>query len=168
MSRSMFDDIDTVAQSGLMEAADSRTLRLSAHPLTESELEGLVRYQEAFLGHMEQAAVAHDAFPTAHELGLKASGLDLKVLEMANALVRAYCGQRWTAWKVRTRLTELEKQTDAASKEKARKARDELGRLEDLQPLARRYGQQAIDLLEQHEERLVALHTRMQKALTRA
>lgn len=167
MSRSMFDDIDA-APSGLMEAADSRTLRLSAHPLTEAELEGLVRYQEAFLAYMEQAAVAHDAFPKAHELGLQASGLDLKVLELGNALVRAYCGQRWTARKVRARLAELEKQTDAASAEKARKARDELGRLEDLEPLARRYGQGAIDLLNQHEDRLVALHTRMQKALTRA
>lgn len=167
MSRSMFDDIDA-APSGLMEAADSRTLRLSAHPLTESELEGLVRYQEAFLGHIEQATVAHDAFARAHELGLKASGLELKVLELANALVRAYCGQRWTARKVRTRLAELEKQTDAASVEKARKARDELGRLEHLEPLARRYGQQAIDLLNPHEDRLVALHARMQKALTRA
>jgi hypothetical protein len=167
MSRSMFDDIDA-APPGLMEAADSRTLRLSAHPLTESELEGLVRYQEAFLAHMEQAAVAHDAFTTAHQLGLQASGLDMKVVELGNALVRAYCGQRWTARKVRTRLAELEKLTDAISQEKARKARDELGRLEDLGPLARRYGQQAIDLLDQHEDRLLALHTRMQKALTRA
>lgn len=167
MSRSMFEDID-VAPSDLMEAADSRTLRLSAHPLTPAELEGLVRYQEAFLAHIEPAAVAHDAFASAHQRGLEASGLNMKVVELGNALLRAYCGQRWTARKIRVRLAELETLTDAASVEKAGKARDELRRLEDLEPLARRYGQEAIDLLNQHEDRLVALHTRMQKALTRA
>ncbi|WNG36898.1 hypothetical protein F0U61_26900 [Archangium violaceum] len=166
MSRSMFDDIDA-APSGLMEAADSRTLRLSAHPLTPAELDGLFRYQEAFLAHMEQASVAHEAFAQAHQLGLQASGLEVKVVELGNALLRAYSGQRWTARKVRTRLAELEKQTDDVSAEKARKARDELHRLEDLETLARRYGQEAIDLLNQHEDRLVSLHTRMQKALTR-
>ncbi|PTL85865.1 hypothetical protein DAT35_04005 [Vitiosangium sp. GDMCC 1.1324] len=163
----MFDDLD-VAPSGLMEAADSRTLRLSAHPLTAAELEGLVRYQEAFLAHMEQASVAHDAFATAHRLGLEASGLGVKVVELGNALLRAFCGQRWTARKLRSRVAELEKLTDDASVEKVSKARDELRRIEDLEPLARRYGQEAIDLLNQHEDRLVALHTRMQKALTRA
>jgi hypothetical protein len=163
----MFDDLD-VSQSGAMGAADSRTLRLSAHPLTEAELEGLIRYQEAFLAHVERPSVEQHALVTAHELGLKASGLAVKVVELGNALLRAYCGQRWTARRLRTRMAELEKQSDAVSAEKASRTRDELRRIEDLEPLARRYGQEAIDLLNQHEERLVALHTRMQKALTRA
>ena len=48
------------------------------------------------------------------------------------------------------------------------RARDELHRIEDLEPLARRYGQETIDLMNQQEDRLVALHSRMQKALPRA
>ncbi len=168
MSRSMFDDLD-VSQASAMGAADSRTLRFAAHALTEADLQGLIRYQEAFLAHVEQAPRGESqALTTAHELGLKASGLAVKVVELGNSMLRAYCGQRWTARRLRTRLAELEQQADAVAAEKAGRARDELHRIEDLEPLARRYGQEVIDLLNQHEDRLVDLHTRMQKALTRA
>ncbi len=168
MSRSMFDDLD-VSQASAMGAADSRTLRFAAHALTEADLQGLIRYQEAFLAHVEQAPRGESqALTTAHELGLKASGLAVKVVELGNSMLRAYCGQRWTARRLRTRLAELEQQADATAAEKAGRARDELHRIEDLEPLARRYGQEVIDLLNQHEDRLVDLHTRMQKALTRA
>ncbi|MCY1078210.1 hypothetical protein [Archangium lansingense] len=169
MSRSMFDDLE-VSQASAMGAADSRTLRFAAHALTQADLEGLIRYQEAFLSHLEQgqSPVEPNALTTAHELGLKASGLAVKVVELGNAMLRAYSGHHWTARRLRTRLAELEQQSDATSSEKASKARDELRRIEDLEPLARRYGQEAIDLMNQHEDRLVALHTRMQKALTRA
>ncbi|OJT24277.1 hypothetical protein BO221_13960 [Archangium sp. Cb G35] len=168
MSRSMFDDLE-VSQSEAVGAADSRTLRFAAHALTEADLQGLLRYQEAFLAHAEQAKPGETtALTTAHELGLKASGLAVKVVEMGNSMLRAYAGQRWTARRLRTRLAELEQQSDAVSVGKAGKVRDELHRVESLEPLARRYGQEAIDLLNQHEEQLVALHTRMQKALTRA
>ncbi|HZH18135.1 MAG TPA: hypothetical protein VE057_27530 [Archangium sp.] len=168
MSRSMFDDLD-VSQASAMGAADSRTLRFAAHALTEADLQGLIRYQEAFLAHVEQGQPGDpNALTTAHELGLKASGLAVKVVELGNSMLRAYGGQRWTARRLRTRLAELEQQADATAAEKAGRARDELHRIEDLEPLARRYGQEAIDLLNQHEERLVDLHTRLQKALTRA
>ncbi len=169
MSRSMFDDLD-VSQASAMGAADSRTLRFAAHALTEADLLGLIRYQEAFLAHVEQeqSSVDPKAFTTAHELGLKASGLAVKVVELGNSMLRAYCGQRWTARRLRTRLAELEQQADAVAAEKAGRARDELHRVEDLEPLSRRYGQEVIDLLNQHEDHLVALHTRLQKALTRA
>jgi hypothetical protein len=165
MSRSLFDDLDA-SHSAQMDSADSRTLRLSAHPLTEAELEGLVRYQEAFLAHLERDQGA-GAVVQAHEAGLTASGLSTKVVELGTALLRAYCGQRWTARTLRERLASLAARADAASQAKADKGRGELRRLEDLEPLARRYGQGSIDLLNGQEERLVALHTRMQKALTR-
>ncbi|HZI05779.1 MAG TPA: hypothetical protein VEZ71_17240 [Archangium sp.] len=168
MSRSMFDDLD-VSQASAMGAADSRTLRFAAHALTEADLQGLIRYQDAFLAHVEQGQPGDsNALTTAHELGLKASGLAVKVVELGNSMLRAYSGQRWTARRLRTRLAELEQQADATAAEKAGRARDELHRIEDLEPLARRYGQEVIDLLNQHEDRLVDLHTRMQKALTRA
>lgn len=166
MSRSVFDDLDA-SPSGAMDSADARTLRLSAPPLTPDGLERLVRYQEAFLAHLEGTASVGEAFTAAHEQGLAASGLDVKQVELGNSLVRAWCGQRWTARRVRERLGELERAGDAASAEKASRARDELRRLEDVEPLARRYGQEAVELLGEHEERLVALHARMQKALTR-
>jgi hypothetical protein len=164
MSRSLFDDLHT-ARSAQFESADSRTLRLAAHPFTAEELEALVRYQEAFLAHAEQPSVGHETLSAAHQLGLQASGMeDTKVVELGLSLLRAFCGQRWTARRLGARLDELE--ADPSASEKVRKARDELRRLEDLDPLARRYGQEAIDLLRQHEDRLLALHTRMQKALT--
>ena len=166
MSSSLFDDLDS-SPSARMDSADSRTLRLSAHPLTEAELDGLVRYQEAFLGYLEHAPQGTGAaLVPAHEAGLQASGLPVKVVELGTALLRAYCGQRWTARTLRERLDALEAQPDA--RERVDKGRGELRRLEDLEPLARRYGQGSIDLLNGREDRLVALHTRMQKALTHA
>jgi hypothetical protein len=167
---SFFDDLEaSQSQSAGMEAADSRTLRLAAHPLTEAELQSLVRYQEAFLAHVEQPSAGKDAIVTAHQLGMQASGLkETKVVELGTAMLRAYSGQRWTARRLRTRLAELEQKGDAAAAEKVGKIRDELRRVEDLEPLARRYGQGTIDLLNQHEERLVDLHARMQKVLSRA
>ena len=166
MSRSLFDDLDS-SPSGALDSADARTLRLSAPSLTPEGLEALVRYQEAFLGHLEGPSGGVDAIATAHERGVSASGLETKAVELGMSLLRAYCGQRWTAHRLRERLGELEKHTDAASVDKARRAREELRRLEDLEPLARRYGQQAVELLDAHEDRLVALHTRLQRALTR-
>ena len=164
MSRSMFDDIDTAPAVG-MEAADSKTLRLSHQGLSEDALASLIRYQEAYLAHAEQPSVGHEALVAAHQLGLQASGLDLKQLEKGLSLLRAYSGKRWTARKLRTRLAELEQQTDTRSAEKAARARQEMARVEDLEPLARRYGQETLDLLNQHETRLVELHSRMQKVL---
>lgn len=166
MSRSLFDDLNA-SSSGALDSADARTLRLAAPSLSPEGLEALVRYQEAFLAHVEGPRGGVGALAAAHEQGVSASGLDVKAVELGNALLRAYCGQRWTARRVRERLGELERQPDEASAEKARRAREELHRLEDLEPLARRYGQEAVDLLDAHEDRLVALHTRMQRALTR-
>jgi hypothetical protein len=167
MSSSLFDDLESQPASVGMEAADAKTLRLSAPEFSETTLEALIRYQEAFLAHAEQPSVSPDSLGTAHQLGLQASGLDVKTVEKGNALLRAYSGKRWTARRLKTRLAELEQQADATSAEKARRAREEMYRIEDLEPLARRYRQETIDLLNQHEERLVELHVRMQKVLNR-
>ena len=166
MSRSMFDDLE-VSQSEAIGAADSRTLRLAAHALTQDDLHGLIRYQEAFLVHLEQAPSEPHALTTAHQLGLKSSGLEVKVVELGNSMLRAYCGQRWTARRLRTRLAELERQPDGISAEKAGKARDELRRIEDLEPLARRYGAETLALLRAREDVLVDLHTRVTRLLSR-
>jgi hypothetical protein len=165
MPPSFLDELDTLQTTDL-EAADARTLRLAAHPLTEDDLAALVRYQEAFLAHAEQPAVGHAALAAAHPIGLEASGLaDTRMVEIGLALLRAFCGRRWTLQRLESRLAELERLADPASAEKAAKAREELARLRDLEPLARRYGQQNLDLLLRHEARLLALHTRMQKVL---
>ncbi len=166
MSRSLFDDLDA-SLSGAMDSADARTLRLSAPSLTPEGLEALMRYQEAFLAHVEGPSGGVESLAAAHGQGLSASGLDEKAVGLGTALLRAYSGQRWTARRVRERLGQLEQQPDEASADKARRAREELRRLEDLEPLARRYGQEAVELLDAHEERLVALHARLQRALTR-
>ncbi|MET0402466.1 MAG: hypothetical protein ABW123_08685, partial [Cystobacter sp.] len=144
MSRSMFDELDATP-SGVMEAVDARTLRLSAHPLTADELQGLLRYQEAFLTRAEGPGAGPDALVEAHQAGLEASGLDVKRVELGNSFLRAYCGQRWTAGRLRTRLGEMEARADAESTEKAAKVRTELRRIDNLEPLARRYGQESLD-----------------------
>jgi len=171
MSRSFFEDLLSGAeqQTSQFEAADAKTLRLAAHPLTEEDVAALVRYQEAFLAHAEMPSAAADALVSAHQLALQASGFeDVKIVELGLSMLRSFCGQLWTAQKLRTRLGELEKQPDAASAAKAHRIREELSRVENLDALARRYSQQAIDLLRQHEDKLIALHARMQKVLTRA
>jgi hypothetical protein len=171
MSRSFFEDLLSGAQqpTSQFEAADSKTLRLAAHPLTEEDVAALIRYQEAFLAHAELPSADPEALVSAHQLALQASGFeDVKIVELGLSMLRAFCGPMWTAQRLRGRLAELEKQPDAASTEKASRIREELFRVENLDALARRYSQQAIDLLRQHESALLALHDRMQKVLTRA
>jgi hypothetical protein len=170
MSRSFFEDLLSGAEkTSQFEAADAKTLRLAAHPLTEEDVAALVRYQEAFLAHAETSSAAPDAIVSAHQLALQASGFeDVKIVELGLSMLRSFCGPLWTAQKLRSRLAELEKQPDAASAAKAHRIREELSRVENLDALARRYSQQAIDLLRQHEDQLISLHARMQKVLTRA
>jgi hypothetical protein len=162
---SFFDDTNE-PRTTQMDAADDRTLRLAVHPFTEQEVAGLLRYQEAFLAIAEPTP-GPEALARAHTEALKASGLtDAKRVEQGNALLRTFCGQRWGVYKLREKLQQLEPRGPEAEVLRDR-IREELARLERTDAFARRYGEQALALIEAHEEKLVALHTRMTRVLSR-
>jgi hypothetical protein len=162
---SFFDDTNEPVTNGVL-AADDRTLRLATHPLTEQELASLIRYQETFLAIAEPAPGA-EALARAHAEALKASGLtDARQVETSLALLRAFCGQRWAVSKLKDKLKQLEPRGPEADELRGR-IRDELLRLERTDAFARRYGQEPIAQLMKHEEKLLALHTRMTRLLSR-
>jgi hypothetical protein len=158
---SFFDDLNELATVDL-QAADDKTLRLASHPLTEQELATLIRYQETFLA-VAEAVSGPQALARAHSEALKASGLsDPKQVELGNALLRAFCGQRWAV----NKLKQLEPRGPEADELRDR-IREELARLERMDSLTRRYGEDTIALLHRHEETLLELHTRMTRVLSR-
>jgi hypothetical protein len=161
---SLFDDLSKTTTD--LQSADDKTLRLASPPLSEPELQALVRYQEDFLAHAEQPGAGPHALAEAHQLGLQAAGLkDVKAVEQGSVLLRTFCGRRWTVQRLKTRLVELEAGGDSQSAERAAKVREELERLEDLDPLMRRWGAETVALLYHHEERLLALHVRLSRVL---
>jgi hypothetical protein len=162
---SFFDDMND-ARTAELDAADDRTLRLAVHPLTEEELAALIRYQETFLAIAEPTP-GPEALARAHTEALKASGLpDAKRVEQGNALLRTFCGQRWGVHKLKAKLQQLEPRGSEADVLRDR-IREELARLERTDAFARRYGEQALALLEAREDQLVALHSRMTQVLSR-
>jgi len=161
---SLFDEPDAPADVG-MDAADARTLRLASHPLTEQELTALIRYQEAFLAIVEPSPTP-DTLARAHDEGIKASGLKPKHVELGQALLRSFCGQRWGVSKLKDKLKQIESRGPEADPLRAR-IRDELARLERTEAFVRRYGEESISLLLKYEETLLGLHTRMTRVLSR-
>ena len=162
---SFFDDADNSISSDIA-AADNRTLRLAVHPLTAAELAGLIRYQETFLSIAEPTP-GPEALARAHTEALKASGLpDSKRADQGNALLRTFCGQRWGVYKLRDKLKQIESRGPEADELRER-IREELTRLERTDAFAKRYGEEAVALIEPHAEKLVELHARMTRVLSR-
>lgn len=162
---SFFDDANEAVDPGI-QAADDKTLRLASHPLTEQELAALLLYQEAFLAVAEPTP-GHEVLAKAHTEALKASGLnDARYVEQGLALLRSFCGQRWAVIKLKDKLKQLEHQGTEADELRGR-IRGELARLERTDAFVRRYGEEPIALLQKHEEKLVMLHTRVTRVLSR-
>lgn len=168
MSNDFFGFDDPHYRSTDLSAADDKTLRLAMVPLTEEELAGLKRFQQTYLAHAEPARGNSEALATAHRDAMKASGMPEKRVEQGLALLRLFSGKRWTVQKLRAKLTQLE--SAGPEKDELReKIHDELDRLErDTQAMARRFGQETLDLLRRHEPELLALHTRLTEVLSRA
>lgn len=162
---SFFDATNEPLNDGV-QAADDRTLRLAAHPLTEQELDALIRYQETFLAVAEPTP-GPDALARAHSEAMKASGLsDARKVELGNALLRNFSGQRWAVSKLRDKLKQLEAKGSEADELRGR-IQEELVRLDRTDGLVRRYGGETIALLLRHEEKLLGLHTRLTRVLSR-
>jgi hypothetical protein len=164
---SSFDNWNTSSDPSV-QAADDRTLRLATHPLTQQELDALLRYQETFLTLAEDKT-GHEAIAQAHLEALEAAGLsksEAKDVEQRLALLRSFSGQRWTVSQLRDKLKQLEAQGPEEDELRSR-VRTQLARMERTDAFARRYGEESIALLLRHEEKLLALHTRMVRVLSR-
>lgn len=156
-----FDDNEAQALEGIdLSAADDKTLRLAVHPFSEEELVSLKRFQETYIAHGE-AHPGAEALAKAHTEAMKVCGLEPKRVEQGLALLRLFCGKRNIVQRLRARLPELEA-AGPAKAEVCEKALSELERLErETDNLARRFGQETVALLRQHEPELLALHDRL-------
>lgn len=156
-----FDDEHQPVGTTDLSFADDKTLRLAMAPLTEEELAALKRFEETYLAHGEHTQGA-EALAKAHQEAVKEVGdMKPKRLEQGLALLRLFCGKRYTVHRLRAKVPVLE----AAGPEKEEvllKLHDELDRLErETDTLARRFGQETLDLLRRHEAELLALHNRL-------
>jgi hypothetical protein len=162
---SFFDNWRASADPGVQNA-DDRTLRLASHPLTEQELDALIRYQEAFLAIAEPTS-GTETLTRAHAEALKAAGLeDAKFVEQGFALLRSFFGQRWAVSKLRDKLKQLEARGTETEELRGR-IQGEMARMERTDTFVRRYGEEPIQLLLKNEEKLLGLHTRMTRVLSR-
>ncbi|ADO72109.1 hypothetical protein [Stigmatella aurantiaca] len=166
MAPSFFEDLNASVTSEVL-AADDRTLRLAASPLTEEEVLGLLRYQEAFLS-IAEADPGPEGLARAYTEALKASGLpEARRVDQGNAIIRTFAGQRWAVGQLQDKVKQLEAQ-GAEAQERRQRIEGDLAKLERRTALlARRYGEQTLALLRQHEARLLALHVRMDQVLNR-
>jgi hypothetical protein len=170
MSNSLFgfDDEHVPVGTTDLSFADDKTLRLAMAPLSEEELGRLKRFEETYLAHGENSQGA-EALARAHQEAVKVVGdMKPKRLEQGLALLRLFCGKRYTVHRLRAKVPVLE--AAGPEKEEVRlKVLEELDRLEqETNTLARRFGQETIDLLRRHEAELLALHNRLtQMALSR-
>lgn len=162
-----FDEHEAVGTTDL-SFADDKTLRLAMAPLSEEELANLRRFEEAYLAHAEHDH-GPEALARAHQEAMKVVGdMKPKRVEQGLALLRLFCGKRYTVHRLRAKVPVLEAAGD--EKEEVRlKVLEELERLErETDTLARRFGPETVALLRRHEAELLALHNRLtQMALNR-
>lgn len=131
------------------QAADDRTLRLSAPELTLERLDRYIAFQRAL------AAVPLSADPqalaSAHAEAVRQSGLSAREVSELDAVARDFSGRKAVAHRLRRRL-------QTASGELRARLEGELRGRDDDAALARRYGEEALEALKAREEALLALH----------
>jgi hypothetical protein len=155
--------------------ADLRTLRLATPELNAARIEKFLAYQRR-LAKVELTGSAH-AFSHAHEHALEGTGLSAREVAALEAVVRDYCGRRWTALQLEQRLANAKRDVDAAlqagrqpDKRDLRvidRVPQELPGVSDLSRLERRYGAELIGLLRARESELIALHREIGQRLVK-
>ncbi|MBJ6762144.1 hypothetical protein JGU66_15330 [Myxococcaceae bacterium JPH2] len=173
MAPSIFDDLSyqdvrNRESSGTdLLAADDRTLRMAALPMDEAMLEALIRFQETFLENVGLLSDA-EAMARAHTEGVRVSGLTPQVVESGMALLRAFCGRRWSVAQLRERLARMQSLDTPDAPELRARLQQEVAKQEHATDnLARRYGETPMALLRQREAQLLALHIRLTQLLSR-
>lgn len=154
-----------------IESADTRTLRLAAPLVTEARLEQFVRYQRAWLAALRRLGPEWSAsYASAQQEASAHAGLDARELGELEALVRDFCGKRWSLRTLEERREHLlakqaRKDLSDVEAEKLERLESELQKKDLLPQLERRYGAEAIALLRAREDELLVLHREIGQAL---
>ena len=181
MPRDMFGFEDATAIPDEMQAADDKTLRLSAVEISRDDVDALLVYQRALRDYLEFSPVCRAAWveqlAEAHRRSLSEAGLDPARHARLAPIAADFSGKRMTVRRLRERLRELNDRiarmqaegahVPAPDRELVGKLAAELSRLDELYPLERRYGADAIAALRQREDELVALHEQLSPLLAR-
>ena len=152
-----------------IDAADDRTLRLSAPRVTPERLDRLIRFQRKLAAAAQRTwPLDAEALARLHGEALKDSGLSAREAHALEALARAYCGRRWTLRALEQRLAEAKERIARAGREgrvpsardlqAVQKVPEEIRQRSALGRLERRYGEAAIGLLHARECELLELH----------
>jgi len=162
------ENADQATTSEDFQAADVKTLRLSAPGVTDERLDQLLAFQRAWL----EAVKRHgkDGLALAQKEALEGTELPARLLGELEAMVRDFCGKRWSGRVLAKRFQELsakQQQGLLTPSEAAKLARleEERPTLEALPALDRRYGREAVALLCAREEELLTLHQAVGAAL---
>ncbi|MDQ3263030.1 MAG: hypothetical protein M3Y59_05130 [Myxococcota bacterium] len=152
-----------------LQSADSKTLRLSVPVVTAERLDQLIRFQQRLV--VELRALPSNEESTAakaHQAAVAASGINARIINELEALVRVFSGRRWTVRKLEQRLLEARAhlaQAEASGaapspKEVAAVAKlpKEIALKQDPSALEARYGAEALGLLDARADELLALH----------
>jgi len=166
--QSIFDGLDQAFGSEDLQAADMKTLRLATPIVTNERLDKLVAFQRAWL----EAVKRHgkDGLAAAQQEALAGAGLPARELGELEAIVRDYCGKRWTMRVLEKRYRELDAKqkqgtlTDVET-EKLERLQDEMHKIDPLPGLERRYGHEAVAIIAAREEELIELHQAVGAAL---
>ncbi len=137
---------------------DIKTLRLASLQLSPERLEGFITYQRTLLTELARAPTTDwsGRYAFAHGRALAACQLDLHELGKIKAMVGDFCGRRSAVLQVKERLTTIsDTPKDVQIAERAKKS---LPKIENLAPIADRYGADALTLLQAREPELLQLH----------
>lgn len=146
---------------------DDRTLRLTVPAFGPELLEKYIQFQEASLAHAESGKADPKRLADAHQVGLGKSGLTNEQAGSIESIVRAFAGTVWSVRHLQRRLQETTERilsgrspSTASDRALEAKLKTELARIETMSQLASRYGRATIELMQRHEDRLLALHER--------
>ena len=155
-----------------LEASDARTLSYATPPLTAELLNQWKKGQESYLSLLEGQGVdasQEGRLGQAHRSALESSGLSTQVAAQVETVVRAFCGVVQTAEVLRRKAEALEQSpsVDDEAAERIARIRREHDRLLEFTPLRQRHGDEAVAVLLEQRDRLLALHLRWCAALGR-
>ena len=181
MPRDVFGFEDATAIPDEVQAADDKTLRLSSVEIAPGDVDAFLVYQRALRDYLEFSPVCRAAWveqlAEAHRRSLSEARLDPARHARLAPIAADFSGKRMTVRRLRERLRELNDRIARMEAEGARvpppdrelvgKLAAELGRLDQLYPLERRYGAGAIAALREREDELVALHEQLSPLLSR-
>lgn len=172
----MFGFDDQVPRASVLtdeiQAGDDRTLRLAAPLFTTGQLEQFVTYQQKLRDRLSTSPLHREQwdawFAAGHQAALADCGLSAADHARISAVVAKFCAHLTTRRVLQQKQAELRihlagveatgAEPSLDEREVERRLSSELARLQSLAPLERRYGAEAIALLQDWADQLLALH----------